>query len=361
MKVLTPFMKYDYGNPLRGESLEKQAFIPALESIAEVRTFWLEDHGYPSNIEGLQQAIIKEAECFNPDIIFFILIKDEISQATIKYLRQHWITINWFCDDQWRFETFTRFIAPLFNYSITVDKYSIHKYQEIGCEHVIFSQWACNYIPNIVFNNIYEYEVCFIGGRNGVRDWYVQELKNNGINVTCFGAGWPNGRISYSKIQIIMQKSKICLNLSNSQPRDISYYFYINKRLVQSIFGKNALKISYCRSVYTAASDLYNLIFSKKRAEQIKARNFEIPAWGGFQISQFAIGIEEYFIPGKEIILYSNIEELSQLIKYYLVNSKEREDIRVAGYKRAASNTYTSRMKSIIKRIKDDQGMYSCP
>jgi spore maturation protein CgeB len=359
MRILAPLLRYDYGDPQRGESLEKSAFVPALSSSAEVYPFWLEDHGYPDDLDGLQHAILNEAERLNPDLIFFILMRNEVRPETIKILGKRWATANWFCDDQWRFDTFTSLVAPLFTYPITVDKYNLPKFHAIGCEKVIFSQWASSYVPATEVSSEFDYDVSFVGGRNGVREWYIRELEKKGIKVACFGAGWPRGRVSYDVIKTIMRRSKICLNLSNSQPCDVAYYSYIRRRFGAAVLGINATTDSYGHSLHRAASDLYNLYCSGKRVEQIKARNFEIPAWGGFQLSQFTIGLDDYFVPGREIALFSNLEELMRLIPYYLSNDGERETMRIAGNRRAAAYTYEKRMRDIVERISNDKGVYS--
>ncbi len=80
-------------------------------------------------------------------------------------------------------------------------------------------------------------------------------------------------------------------------------------------------------------------------------RNFEIPACGGFQLGHYAPSIEDYFIFGKEIAIYSNIDELKKQVGYYLENEQERERIRTAGYKRAENHTYKDRFEEIFRRI----------
>lgn len=173
MRILAALLKYDYGIKNRGESLEKLVFVPAMENAgAEVKTFWLEENGYPNDIEGLQKKLIDSADSINPNYIFFILMRDEIKIETIKKLSEKYATINWFCDDQWRFDNFTKFVAPFLNYSITMDKYSVNKFKDLGCK-VIHSQWATNeFIENIDIENInYKYDISFIGGKNFTRVW----------------------------------------------------------------------------------------------------------------------------------------------------------------------------------------------
>ncbi len=355
MRILAPVLRYDYGDPSRGDSLEKEAFIPAIASVATVFPFWLEDNGFPNDLEGLQQAIVAEAERLDPDLVFFILMRDEVRISTIETLSKRWRTANWFADDQWRFESFTRNIAPKLTYPITVDKYSLPDYRAIGCKKVILSQWASEYNDLSEEAEDYKYEVSFIGGRNCVRDWYIHELSKNGIEVNCFGAGWPTGRVTYEEMKNIVCSSKINLNLSNSQPLDVSYRSYTFFRLLRTAFGFEAQVDGYFRSCKRALSGFVSIYRSGKRLEQIKARNFEISAWGGFQLTQFALGIEDYFVPGKEIAVFSNVGELSKLVKYYLENDNEREAMQKAGNLRAAEHTYKLRFSAVFEEIERDK------
>ena len=83
----------------------------------------------------------------------------------LDYLKSKYITINWFCDDQWRFENFTKYYAPHFTYSVITDKFVFRKYRNIGYKNVIPSQWAsfiCN--KDIVFETIkYKDDILLIG------------------------------------------------------------------------------------------------------------------------------------------------------------------------------------------------------
>jgi spore maturation protein CgeB len=340
MRVLFVGFKYDYGIISRGESLEIKAFYPAIEKNAdEVDAFWIEEHGYPNNKNILQRRIINYADNFKPDLIFFILIHNEIYKETILYLSSKYKTLNWFCDDQWRFDIFSISIANYFTYCVTVDKHSIYKYKKIGI-NAILSQWATfDYEADLnLTNNKYDYDVSFVGSKNITREWVVNELNKKGINVTCFGSDWNNGKISYSKMKEIFYKSKINLNLSNSIPKDFNFYFYVIKKL----FSFNSLKYKL---------SIIKQLKSFKNIEQIKARNFEIPGFGGFQLSKFALNIEDYYTNGREISVYSDLDDLIIQINYYLENDNLREFIRVNGYKKTKEHTYLNRIKNIFAQI----------
>jgi spore maturation protein CgeB len=91
---------------------------------------------------------------------------------------------------------------------------------------------------------------------------------------------------------------------------------------------------------------------SPKNTSQIKARNFEIPFFNGFQLTDYAPSIENYFDLGKEVVCYKDVDEVIMLVKYYLENEIERESIKNAGHERAfKEHGYINRLKDIIGRI----------
>ena len=355
MKIVTMLLKYDYGQALRGESLEKAGMFPGIvEAADEVIPFWLEENGYPHDIPGLQKKAMEFADRFQPDIILFILMEFEITPETIAALSKKYITVNWFCDDHWRFENYTRIVAPTLTYSITTDKYSLQKYCKLGIRNVILSQWATHkYYMNLDVSNIdYWYDVSFIGGKNVTREWYINELKKRGIHIECFGAGWPNGRLSYEDFSNTILHSKINLNLSDCIPYDDRFHRYLNKSIARSFIGLDHRKYgSYLKTLKKHLLFKYESLKSKKRTEQMNGRTFEIPGSGGFQLGHFALEIEDYLLPGREIALYSTIDELYRQIRFYLFNAKERIRICNNGYQRTSKHLYRNRFKDIFKAI----------
>jgi len=325
------FLRYDYGIKSRGDSLEYKGFYKALKQLSnEIYPFWYDD--YLMKKEELQKRVIKFVDDIRPDIVFFILMKDEFSFETLDYLKNKYTTINWFCDDQWRFENFTKYYAPHFTYAITTDKFALNKYKKIGYENVIIGQWAsygCG--KNINFESIkYKYNVSFVGGISGYRKWLINKLEKAGIKVECFGAGWRNGRVTFDEMSEIFKTSRINLKISNSVNYDVRY-------------------------IFSSLRSIKEFLRSKKRIEQIKARNFEIPAFGGFQLTNYVPFLEDYFEIGKEVAIYTSIEDLVLQINYCLDNEEERKKIMIEGYRRAINeHTYVSRLKHIFRKLGGD-------
>lgn len=327
MKILYVDMLHDYGDKNRGFNVIGQdGFISSMKFLGhDVDTFYYDN--FLSKPDELQVELKRQADIIQPDLIFFNLFTDQFSLETLDYLADRYKTINWFGDDQWRFENFTAHYAKHFSYVITTDKFAIDKYRQLGCQNIIYSQWAAIDSHKLGEFGEYKYDVSFVGSFHPYRKWFIDELKKSGINVVAFGNGWPSGPLSSDDMNKLFFESKINLNLSNSRCFDIRY-------------------------ILTHLEGIKSLIRGGKTASQIKARNFEIPHFGGFQLTDFVPFLGDYFDIGQEVICYKDVDEAAILIKYYLQNDTERESIRDNGIKRAREqHGYIHRLERILEQI----------
>lgn len=328
MKILYVDLKYDYGVKSRGlNHIGQDGFLRSFQELGhEVLEFYYDD--YLNNTSVLQEKIKNFSDKIKPDVIFFCLFANQFQIKTLDYLKSKYTTINWFGDDQWRFDNFSSIYAKHFTYCVTTDQYSIQKYKNIGQENVIYSQWAA--MPQVrqilKFSN-YKYDVVFVGGFHPYRKWFIETLSKNGINTQVFGHGWENGPISVERMNQLFASSKINLNISNSASSDSRYLLSGIKPLIDSLR-------------------------SPKNASQIKARNFEIPFHNGFQLTDYVPSIENYFDIGRELICYKDVDEAVMLVKFYLENETARELIKNSGYKRAIQeHGYINRFQDIMSKI----------
>jgi spore maturation protein CgeB len=328
-KVLAVFMEWDYGIRARGDSIEKSCFLSSLrELVQDVDVFWYDD--FLTAPAQLQDAVVARARQTDPDLIIFIPYSDQFTYATLDALKRDFPTYAWFGDDQWRFDEYTSLYAPHFSYVSTTDPWSIPKYRQRGIDPIL-TQWAAYPHATVrgpIFDERdFEYDVTFIGGANRYRLWFVARLRQLGIQVTCFGAGWPGGRVDNTEMERVFRSSRINLNISNSACYDIRYLF------------SNPLA-------------LIHFFRSAKRVEQMKARNFEIPLAGGFQLTNYVPCLERYLTVGDEVAIYTTLEECVGQIRYYLTEAEERQAIAVRGHAKAiAEHTYRHRLELILGRI----------
>ena len=219
MKIVYVAMEYDYGFRERGKSFEESAFHDTLVAMGHeiVRFDFMENvkiHGRTAMNQTLKALVFD----VKPELVFCVLFKDEIDKDVMASITRESgaVTINWFCDDHWRFENFSRHYAHSFTWVTTTDKDSVSKYRSIGYENALLTQWACNHFVFKKMDLALKYDVTFVGQPHGNRRKIITKLKERGIDVQTWGFGWENGRVDLDQMIAIFNRSKINLNLSNS-------------------------------------------------------------------------------------------------------------------------------------------------
>ena len=85
-----------------------------------------------------------------------------------------------------------------------------------------------------------------------------------------------------------------------------------------------------------------NLNFIRKQNRTAhNMRTFEIPACGGFMLSNRTPEQKEFFEEGKEAAYFDSPKELKEKIDYYLSHPKQRRKIAEEGYKKATNYEYS--------------------
>jgi spore maturation protein CgeB len=117
-------------------------------------------------------------------------------------------------------------------------------------------------------------------------------------------------------------------------------------------FYKGALSRTECPAIYSQCKMMLN-IHNPSMADGGNLSTFEIPASGGFQVIDHYW--PEWFIEGKEVVSFSSIEQLKQLIDYYLKHEEEREEIAQRGRERTLrDHTYEKRFEKLFSLLEID-------
>ncbi len=348
LDVLYVGMKYDYGDPNRGLCHEYVNFYGTLTRMKDVRVELfafdeiLRDRGWEEMNRRLL-AIVREKK---PAVCFFVLFTDEIAQDTIRWIteRSGAVTVNWFTDDHWRFDVYSKFWAPCFHWIVTTDIESVEKYHRSGYHNAILSQWGFNHFRSMPTEESYLYDVSFIGQMHSVRRKFIENLAKHHIRVNCWGKGWKNGMLASDEMIRTLARSKINLNFTASS-NALSF-----KRIAKIFLSRRCDDSLHFNSIGQMRRELWNL-FANRRL-QIKGRNFEIPGHGGFLLTGYADRLEHYYVPDAEIAIFRNFNELVEKISYYLDHDDEREKIRIAGQRRTLrDHTYERRFNDIFARV----------
>jgi len=163
----------------------------------------------------------------------------------------------------------------------------------------------------------YRYDITFVGSWSKRREHIISSLE--GLNVNVFGWGWNK-----------KAQKKFLANIK-CQPS-------INMREMLGVFASSKININ---------------IFTAENRDRTNPRNFDIPAVGGFQLSEKSNEIMQFFDEDKEIVCYENNDQLRFKCEYYLGNETERQKIAMNGYNRLINSNYSivDTAKQILSKI----------
>jgi len=217
-------------------------------------------------------------------------------------------TFNWFCDDSYRFESFSSQMCHNFHMCSTPEPSRVQDYIDLGYETIVHANWHANEDLYSDFrypeNNI-KFGVSFIGSVNGYpsREKYLRYLIDNGVEVVV-----PQN-VPHEQMVQLMAHSLISLSFSRNP---------------------NALG----------------------HPTQMKGRMFEIPACGSMLLSEYHEGIEDCFKENKEAVYFRNEQELLVKLKSLLDSPEKALKIARNGYERyKADHSSQKRLATLMDKI----------
>jgi len=250
---------------------------------------------------------------FEPDLIFCCFTNDpriaprEPWNQIKKYTESSdIITFNWFCDETWRFENFSKHACHYFNVCSTPEYSYIEKFKrEAEYENIILGLWHSNIdlFPKEKIKKLYD--VSFCGHLNKDREDYMQYLEKNDVEVKNFHG------LEHKEMLKTLAQSRIGIN-----------------------FSKN----------HNGAEPTL----------QMKGRMFEVPAARSLLFTEYAPGLERYYEIDKEIITYSSPKEMLYKIKTLLSRAEVVEMVTQNGYKRFIEEHESKiRLEQVLTKIKN--------
>lgn len=319
MKILCVFGQHNYGMPERGEAYEYVNFIPALRRLGhEVVFFESFDKSRYCDFADLNIKLLEAVQREAPEVILFVLMNYEIWLETLDTIRasSSAILISWATDDSWKYEQCSRHIARPFHIYATTYPDALLKSKVDGYSNFVLTQWGADAERMLEPMPAADcrYKVTFVGSAFGNRRDLVKRLEQQGITVDCFGYGWPNGPVSVSQMRTIIRETVISLNFGDS-----------GIHLQGAKLGRN---------------------------RQIKARNFEVPGYGGFLLTETLESLQDFYTLGSEAVIYEGMDDLVRKIRYYLEHPAERDAIAFAGYRRTVrEHTYDVRFSALLEAV----------
>jgi spore maturation protein CgeB len=259
-------------------------------------------------VEPDEKDFNKVIEILKPDLIYCVLTGDTTigqyepwDQILKETLSGRTKTFNWFCDDTWRFDTFSKLACHYFTVCSTPERAYIEKYKEEGYDNIIVGNWHANsefFQPKPMSDR--EHFISFIGAPNPSRTDF---LEHSGIFIeTLYGLNQMEMFAAYSNSQV-----GLSLSVNNNDP---------------------------------------------KKGTQMKQRLFEVTAGGGVLLTQYHPGIEEYYEIDEEMMTFESPEELREKTLSLAKDPKMLENIASAGHKRFLKEHDSKiRIEKILKEI----------
>lgn len=317
MKVLVALLLYNYGKKELGLSYEyNNVVLPLQDELGKERVITYDyytdfiNKGKTKMNEYLGELIRSE----KPDTTIFCLYKDQFDEEYLAEYRKHTKTVAYFIDDEWR-RNFVRRYIPHFDHFTTRDYYMFRGYLSEGLDKVIFCPLGFNKNIYVKKDLIFKYDISFVGGYSPERSWILSHLEKEGFRINVFGWGWGSKDkiVTQEEMVDIFNQSRINLNLTNSRIADYRF-------ILHSLKSPRALR---------------TIRKSQKDREGIKGRHFEICGCGGFQLSFYVRGLNLFYEIDKEIVVYENIDSITDYIRFYLKNEEMRTKIAQSGYERS--------------------------
>jgi spore maturation protein CgeB len=170
-------------------------------------------------------------------------------------------------------------------------------------------------------------DVIFAGHyENDFRLDCIENLLNDGVNLSLYGGGW-NNFLSNSNKDLSIKKFYPVHPLIGEDYRD---------KIARS-------KIALC-------------FLSKLNNDDSTSRNFEIPAIGTFMLTEYSDLLAEIFKEDVEAGFFKSSEELSDKINFYLKNDDIREKIALKGHEKVKSGKFSSASK--VEQVLSDLKKY---
>ena len=287
--------------------------------MATTRSAFLRDLARPAFWNKVNKKLKETLREAQPD--YMLTVKGEsILPSTLNFIREELgiKTILWYPDDPNWFNGFTKHIAPHYDYVFTASQKAMPRYDKLGVKHVHFLPFACE--PTV----------------HKKVDLFPEEKERFESDISLVGTYYPRRR------KILKKISNYNVNIYGPYWR----LFVRKKNIHKSVWGPNMVK------VFNASKIILDIYDPNVLQYQVSARTFEVTGSAAFLLTEWAPGIADLFVPGKEVVCYKDEFELRELLNYYLDSNEKRREIANRGQERAyKDHTLDQRMAYLVKTV----------
>jgi spore maturation protein CgeB len=316
---------------------------------------WLQDHNYcvqafdptallikniPSNLlwrilwrflggvlaSMVSRQLVRSAYLFQPDLIL-VVSGNLISPAALQVIRQKTkaTLFHYYGEDflnPLNTKSTLRRSISLYDHLFTTKTFNVPELRKMGLDHITYI--PCGYIPNVHFPVMvtdadrlkYGSDLTFVGTYEAVRAAVMSQLKPFKLRI--WGSEWHKAGKELGLERSIEHRAVFCEEMSR-------------------VLNSSKINLAFLRKA------------NRDRHDQ---RTFEIPACGGFELSERTDEVVGFFEEGKEIECFDSVDELKDKAAYYLSHETQRQRIAAAGLARVrrCPYSYTDHIQTILKQ-----------
>lgn len=317
MKIL--YIRSSYGQIYR--YLER--FI--LQALQALNVKYLDIHPL-EEIEMMKNKV----ESFQPDAAI-ALVGYSVPSSFIHWLRGKKIkTAVWLTEDPYYTDRSLK-LLPSFDIIHSISKQSVEYYKELGFKKVFHTALGTDlktYYKRPMQK--YEADICLVGYPYKERENFVNRLLTETTYSLTLAGDWQK------RFPTIVNNKRVKL------------FKWQKPQIVASLYSSAKIVINLHRS---ALHD-FNENSANIMNTSINNRTFDIAACSAFQLIDWQEDLPLYFTPYEEIVAYHSMDQLFQLIDYYLQHPHLRKTIAQNGQKRVIhEHTFLHRIKKLLEQL----------
>ncbi|HEX8968528.1 MAG TPA: glycosyltransferase [Chloroflexota bacterium] len=314
-------------------------------------------HGKPRANQRLLERFRAARRTAPIDLFFGYFYSSVVYPETVDLIRASGVpTVNFSCNNVHQFDL-VRDIAAHFDVCVVPEQAAQTDFTSVGARPLRI-QLAANPRVYHPLPDPRTYDVTFVGQRYADRAEYLEHLHANGVAVRAWGAGWQARKrldVAHAKAALALIEDErfdglrrlMRRRLARGRKRagappaaDVSAVTagdgidtsaYGGPRLLQHdlvrMFSQSRLSLGFATAGDSHRAD--------RRLRHLRLREFEAPMSGALYLTEDQPELTEYFEPGKEILTYTQRDDLLATVRFYLAHPESAERIRRAGLERA--------------------------
>lgn len=284
------------------------------------------------------ESLMELIKDFTPDLILILKgigIQEEWIDA-IK--RENIITILWYPDVDYKIPEWIIPVARKVDFFFTMAEGWIEDWKKAGVKHIAWLSQG--FEPLFYFHNgitpsernLYQSDISFIGNIDSTKLYLPRRDRILRIIKEGYQVKWWGPRLGKKPINIPVIFSKLGRSYGG-----------------RSVYFQDFAKVVQCSKIFIAFDAVPQL------RKSMSERTYTAIGCGAFYLCQYVEGIEEVFMPDKEIVIFKDDEEMIEKIKYYLPLEDKRREIAENGQKRVLTEyTYQHRLREMVNILKEN-------